>query len=68
MLVRDIMTTRIYPVTPETPVSKVANLIAQFRISGTPVVDPGGGKLLDIIVLGDIHQALFKCHFMELEW
>ena len=36
------MTTRVVTVTPSTPVAVVAGLLRDNRISGVPVVDPGG--------------------------
>jgi CBS domain-containing protein len=41
MLVRDIMTTKVVTVTPDTPVEEVARLIAEKKISGVFVVEGG---------------------------
>ena len=42
MKVREIMTTRVVTVTPDTPVPVIASLLRDNRISGVPVVDSGG--------------------------
>lgn len=42
VLARDIMTTDVVTVTPDTPVERVARLLAEHRITGMPVVDDEG--------------------------
>ena len=42
MKVKEIMTTRVVTVTPDTPVPVIAGLLRDNRISGVPVVDSGG--------------------------
>ena len=42
MKVKEIMTTRVVTVTPDTPVPVIASLLRDNRISGVPVVDAGG--------------------------
>jgi CBS domain-containing protein len=42
MKVKEIMTTRVVTVTPDTPVPVIASLLRDNRISGVPVVDSGG--------------------------
>ena len=42
MKVKEIMTTRVVTVTPDTPVPVVAGLLRDNRISGVPVLDAGG--------------------------
>lgn len=53
MLVRDIMTTPVVTVRPETPLKEVARLLVERRISGVPVVDADGR------VLGVVSEADF---------
>jgi CBS domain-containing protein len=53
MKVRDVMTTRVVSVSPETPLKEVARLLADKGISGVPVVGQGGE------VLGVISEADF---------
>jgi CBS domain-containing protein len=40
--VRDLMTTDVVSVAPETPVDRIARLMGEREISGLPVVDEGG--------------------------
>ena len=42
MKVREIMTTRVVTVTPDTPLPVIASLLRDKRISGVPAVDAGG--------------------------
>lgn len=42
MKVRDVMTTEVVIVRPETPVDEIAHLLSQHNISGVPVVDEQG--------------------------
>lgn len=51
--VRDVMTTPVFSVTPETPLKEVARLLVTNRISGLPVVDETGQ------VLGVVSEADF---------
>jgi CBS domain-containing protein len=53
MLVRDIMTTPVVTVRPETPLKEVARLLVEHRISGVPVVDDEGR------VVGVVSEADF---------
>ena len=55
MRVRDVMTTDVATVAPDTDLRDVAALLVQLRISGVPVVD--GGKVVGVVSEGDI---LFK--------
>jgi CBS domain-containing protein len=43
MRIRDVMTSTVVTVTPDTPVREVARLLDEHRISGLPVVDADGG-------------------------
>lgn len=53
LTVRDVMTTPVFSVTPETPLKDVAYLLVEHRISGVPVVDAAGA------VLGVVSEADF---------
>ena len=55
LVVRDLMTTDVVSVTPETPVDRIARLMGERDISGLPVVDEAGRVVgivtdLDLIV------------------
>ncbi|MDD2903871.1 MAG: CBS domain-containing protein [Syntrophales bacterium] len=50
---RDIMTKEVITATPETPVSQVAKLLDQHRISGVPVVDREG-RMVGVITQSDL--------------
>ncbi|MEQ8818508.1 MAG: CBS domain-containing protein [Thalassobaculum sp.] len=53
MQAKDIMTTAVATVPPETTVQDVAKLLLERRISAVPVVD-GDGKVLGIVSEGDL--------------
>tara|TARA_R110002073_G_scaffold71030_3_gene174867 strand:+ start:1294 stop:2031 length:738 start_codon:yes stop_codon:yes gene_type:complete len=53
---KDIMTTKVTSVTPDTPVGQIARLLEKKRIKRVPVVD--GGKLVGIVSRGNLLQAL----------
>jgi CBS domain-containing protein len=53
MQARDVMTTQVVTVRPETSVEQIAALLLERRISGVPVVD-AGGRLLGIVTEGDL--------------
>lgn len=55
MRVRDVMTTDVTTVAPDTDLRDVATVLVQKRISGVPVVD--GGRVVGVVSEGDI---LFK--------
>lgn len=42
MKVRDVMTSTVVTVTPETTLQEVARLLTERRVSGAPVVRPDG--------------------------
>jgi CBS domain-containing protein len=52
MKVREIMTSPVCSVPPETPLKEVAELLVERRISGVPVVDQGG-RVLGVVSEGD---------------
>ncbi len=49
MLVTQIMSPDVITVTPDTPLSEVARLMAAQGVSGVPVVDPADGTLVGMI-------------------
>ncbi len=53
MHAKDIMTTNVVTVTPETPVPEVARLLLDRKISGVPVVDDSG-RVVGIVSEGDL--------------
>ncbi len=53
MKARDVMTTEVVTVTPETSVAEAAKLMLDNRISGVPVVE-GDGRLVGILSEGDL--------------
>jgi CBS domain-containing protein len=57
MLVRDLMTTDIASVSPDTPVGVVVHLLAERGISGVPVMD-ADGVLLGMVTEGDLMRRL----------
>ncbi|HEX3031133.1 MAG TPA: CBS domain-containing protein [Bacillota bacterium] len=61
MLARDIMTTNVVTVSPETTVEEVAKLITERGISGVPVVEENG-NLVGIVSEGDIITRLKNLH------
>jgi len=50
---RDVMTTPVYTVRPETPVPEVVRLLVERHISGAPVVDETG-RLVGIVTEADL--------------
>jgi CBS domain-containing protein len=52
MLARDVMTTEVVSVGPETTVAEIASLLIQRRISAVPVLE--GGRLVGIVSEGDL--------------
>jgi CBS domain-containing protein len=53
MQARDVMTTSVVSVGPDTRVEEIARLLLERRISGVPVVD-AGGRILGIVTEGDL--------------
>ena len=53
MKVRELMTTDVVTVTPETTLKEAAGLLVRHRISGVPVVD-AGGDVLGVLSEADI--------------
>ena len=57
MLVKDIMTSSVKTVSPDTRVSEVVSLMCLYRYSGLPVVE--NGKLIGIVAEKDVLARLF---------
>lgn len=53
---RDIMTTSVLTVSPDTPLGEVADLLARNRVIGIPVV--AGRKVVGVVTSGDLLAAL----------
>jgi CBS domain-containing protein len=62
LMVRDIMTTDVATVIPDTPLKDAARTLLELRISGLPVVD-NSGVLIGIVTEADFLCALgIPCH------
>lgn len=57
MQAKDMMTTNVITVLPETPVQEIAQLMQQHRISGVPVVDRNG-KVFGLVSEGDLMRRI----------
>ena len=57
MNVADVMTQKAITVTPETTIAEAARLLVQHRISGLPVVDPGGA-VVGVFTEGDLLRRI----------
>jgi CBS domain-containing protein len=57
MHARDLMTTAVVTVTPDTPVAAIAALLASRGISAVPVVDPDG-RMVGIVTEADLVRRL----------
>ena len=57
MLARDVMTTTVTTVTPDTPVPEIATLLLDRHISAVPVVD-AADRVLGIVSGGDLLRGL----------
>ncbi|MCB4823786.1 CBS domain-containing protein [Roseicella aerolata] len=67
MKARDLMTTSLVVVPPETPVAGLAQLLASRGISAVPVADPEG-KLLGLVTEGDLIRRLAEEKRGPLGW
>lgn len=67
MKARDLMTTNLVVVPPETPVAGVAELLASRGISAVPVTDTEG-KLLGLVTEGDLIRRLAEEKRGPLGW
>ena len=57
--VSDLMSSRVFSVSPDDPVLQAASQMALQRFRRIPVVEERD-KLVGIVSLGDIHKAIFK--------
>lgn len=57
--VEEIMTHRVFSVSPDDPVMLAASQMDIHRFRRIPVVE-NGDKLVGIVSLGDIHKAIFR--------
>jgi CBS domain-containing protein len=55
MQARDVMTAKVVTVRPDTPVTEIAKLMIDNRISGLPVVE-NSGRLVGIVTDGDLYR------------
>jgi len=53
MIARDIMTRKVYTISPEASVQEVAQLLSRKSISGVPVIDKDG-RIIGIVTEADI--------------
>lgn len=67
MKARDLMTTSVVVVPPETPVAGVAELLASRGISAVPVTD-ADGRLLGLVTEGDLIRRLAEEKRGPLGW
>ncbi|MBI1294411.1 CBS domain-containing protein [bacterium] len=70
MIVRDIMSSPVITVTPETSIQAVAQLMRDRHISGVPVVD-NGGRLIGIVTEVDLiaqHAPARAPSYISLLW
>ncbi len=62
MQAKEIMTSPVFTVSPDTPVAQIARLLREKHISGTPVVDDAG-KLVGIVTEIDLIKRHARVHF-----
>lgn len=67
MHARDLMSTSLVTVLPETPVGAVAQMLAGHGISGMPVVD-AEGRLLGLVTEGDLIRRLAAPQDRSQSW
>lgn len=58
--VAELMTTKVFTVSPDMPVLRAASIMFRNRIRRIPVAD--NGKLVGIVSVGDVHKAIFRCN------
>jgi len=63
--VKEIMTFKVYSVSPETPVEECMTLMTQKRVRHVPVVE--SGKLVGLITSGDVVRAVMLKQSNTLE-
>jgi len=62
MKAKEIMTSPVFSVSPDTPVGQIARLLCQKHISGVPVVDDAG-KVTGIVTEIDLIKRHARVHF-----
>jgi CBS domain-containing protein len=62
MKVKDIMTSSVLTVSPDTPVAQVARLMRENQISGAPVLDEAG-RVIGIVTELDLIKRHARVHF-----
>jgi len=67
MLVKDVMTTKVVTVTPETRIDEIARLFLDHHISGVPVVDKAGG-LVGLVSEGDLLRRVADSDAPRRSW
>jgi CBS domain-containing protein len=66
--VRDIMTTPVITVQPETPVERCMQIVTERRVRHLPVID--GGRVVGMVSIGDLVKAVIadqQQHIEQLE-
>jgi CBS domain-containing protein len=61
LLAKDLMTSNVIAVTPDTAVRELARILSENRISGAPVVD-GMGKVIGVVTESDLIFQNKKVH------
>ena len=57
---KEIMSTKVYVVTPETTVEECMALMTEKRIRHIPVVDKDSNKILGVISIGDVLKSVIS--------
>ena len=65
-LVRDIMSSPLYVVTPDTPIAECMALMTDRRIRHVPVVD--GENVVGVISIGDLVKFISKQQAFEIKY
>lgn len=63
---KDIMTTELYVVKPETTVDECISLMTEKRVRHLPVLDKG--KLVGLVSIGDVVKAIIKEQRIEIQY
>jgi CBS domain-containing protein len=67
MKARDVMTSRVVSVSPDTPIRQVARILLENGISAVPVVDADGAPL-GMISEGDLVDSAHWEHQVRRDW
>ena len=62
MQAKEIMSSLVFTVSPDTPVAHIARMLREKHISGAPVVD-GAGKVVGIVTEIDLIKRHARVHF-----